>query len=141
MVFRYPAHVLEPTAGTMKAYLLDGRLVGVTGKVVGFWDSSSSSAIASRPASGPPAVVNMGGGIVNHAKLSEYYGYAHQNVTWVVLRLPGGAEYGARTFAAWPGSGLRLWAFTVPSSALSVKPGQDVLVGYDAAGHVIWSGR
>jgi hypothetical protein len=35
---------------------------------------SSSSAIASRPASGSPVVVNMGGGIVNHAKLSEYYG-------------------------------------------------------------------
>jgi hypothetical protein len=141
VVFRYPAHVLEPTAGTMKAYLLDGRLVGVTGKVVGFWDSSSSSAIASRPASGSPAVVNMGGGIVNHAKLSEYYGYAHENVARVVLRLPGGAEYGAQTLAAWPGSGLRLWAFAVPSSALSVKPRQAVLLGYDAAGHVIWSGR
>jgi hypothetical protein len=141
VVFRYPAHVLEPTAGTMKAYLLDGRIVGVTGKVVGFWDSSSSSAIASRPASGPPAVVNMGGSIVNHAKLSEYYGYAHENVTRVVLRLPGGTEYGAQTFAAWPGSGLRLWAFAVPSRALSVKPRQEVLLGYDAAGHVIWSGR
>jgi hypothetical protein len=141
VVFRYPAHVLEPAAGTMKAYLLDGRIVGVTGKVVGFWDSSSGSAIASHPASGPPAVVNMGGEIVNHAKLSEYYGYAHENVTRVVLRLPGGAEYGAQTFAAWPGSGLRLWAFTVPSSALSVKPSQAVLLGYDAAGHVIWSGR
>jgi hypothetical protein len=141
VVFHYPAHVLEPTAGTMKAYLLDGRLVGVTGKVVGFWDSSSSSAIASRPASGSPAVVNMGGDIVNHAKLSEYYGYAHENVARVVLRLPGGAEYGAQTFAAWPGSGLRLWAFAVPSSALPVKPRQDVLLGYDAAGHVIWSGR
>jgi hypothetical protein len=141
VVFRYPAHVLEPTAGTMKAYLLDGRLVGVTGKVVGFWDSSSSSVIANRPASGSPAVVNMGGGIVNHAKLSEYYGYAHENVARVVLRLPGGAEYGAQTFAAWPGSGLRLWAFAVPSQALSVKPRQDVLLGYDAAGHVIWSGR
>ena len=44
----------------------------------------------------------MGGEIVNHAKLSEYYGYAHENVTRVVLRLPGGAEYGAQTFAAWP---------------------------------------
>jgi hypothetical protein len=141
VVFRYPAHVLEPTAGTMKAYLLDGRLVGVTGKVVGFWDSSSSSAIASRPASGPPAVVNIGGSIVNHAKLSEYYGYAHENVARVVLRLSGGAEYGAQTFAAWPGSGLRLWAFVVPSRALSVKPRQEVLLGYDAAGHVIWSGR
>lgn len=141
VVFHYPAHVLEPTAGTMKAYLLDGRLVGVTGKVVGFWDSSSSSAIASRPASRSPAVVNMGGGIVNHAKLSEYYGYAHESVARVVLRLSGGAEYGAQTFAAWPGSGLRLWAFAVPSSALSVKPRQAVLLGYDAAGHVIWSGR
>ena len=104
-------------------------------------DSSSGSAIANRPASGPPAVVNMGGGIVNHAKLSEYYGYAHESVARVVLRLSGGAEYGAQTFAAWPGSGLRLWAFAVPSSALSVKPRQAVLLGYDAAGHVIWSGR
>lgn len=68
MVFRYPAHVLEPTAGTMKAYLLDGRLVGVTGKVVGFWDSSSGLAIGTHPASAPPAVVNMGGYIVNQAK-------------------------------------------------------------------------
>jgi hypothetical protein len=83
----------------------------------------------------------MGGEVVNHAKLSEYYGYAHENVTRVVLRLPGGAEYAVQTFAAWPGSGLRLWAFSVPSRALSVKPSQDVLLGYDAAGHVIWSGR
>jgi hypothetical protein len=29
---------------------------------------ASSSAIASRPASGPPAVVNMGGEVVNHAQ-------------------------------------------------------------------------
>ena len=44
-------------------------------------------------------MVNMGGGIVNHAKLSEYYGYAHES------RAPA------------------------------------VLLGYDAAGHVIWPGR
>src|SRR5204863_84901 len=68
-------------------------------------------------------------------------GTVKSNVSRVVPRLSGGAEYGAQTFAAWPGSGLRLWAFVVPSRALSVKPRQEVLLGYDAAGHVIWSGR
>ncbi len=45
----------------------------------------------------------------------EFYGYAHENVTRVVLELPDGRRYGAQTFAAWPGSGLRLWAFPVPA--------------------------
>ena len=64
----------------------------------------------------------MGGEVVNQAKLSEYYGYAHENVTRVVLRLPGGAEYAVQTFAAWPGSGLRLWAFSVPSVRCRSSP-------------------
>jgi hypothetical protein len=44
VVFHYPAHVLEPTAGTMKAYLLDGRIVGVTAR-----SSDSGTPRAARP--------------------------------------------------------------------------------------------
>jgi hypothetical protein len=136
LVFRYPARTLEPFAGTMTAYLLDGRLVGVGGHVVGFWDSNSSSAISSIPADGPPAVQIFGGDVVNHARQAYFYGYAHQNVRRVVLRL-GGKQYGAQTIAAWPGSGLRLWSFSVPASMLS-SSGSRVMVGYDAAGRVVW---
>jgi len=72
----------------------------------------------------------------------EFYGYAHENVTRVVLRLADGKQYGAQTFAAWKGSGLRLWAFSVPTELYTrVNPGQDVLMGYDAAGRVIWQMR
>jgi len=40
VAFRYPAGTQEATAGTMTAYLLDGRVIGSRGKVVGFWDSA-----------------------------------------------------------------------------------------------------
>jgi hypothetical protein len=136
-VFRYPAGTLEPSAGTMTAYLLNGRVVGVSGQVVGFWDSNSSSAISSVPADGPPAVELFGGDVINHARQAYFYGYAHENVRRVVLRL-GGKQYGAQTFAAWPGSGLRLWAFPVPSSMLLSSSSSRVLLGYDAAGRVVW---
>jgi hypothetical protein len=136
-VFRYPAGTLEPFAGTMTAYLLDGRLVGVSGHVVGFWDSNSSSAISSIPADGPPAVQIVGGGdVVNRAQVAYFYGYAHENVRRVVLRL-GAKQYGAQTIAAWPGSGLRLWSFPVPSGVL-MSSSSRVMVGYDAAGRVVW---
>ena len=136
-VFRYPARTLEPFAGTMTAYLLDGRVVGVSGHVVGFWDSTSSSEISGIPAEGPPAVGLFGGNTVNHARHTYFYGYAHENVRRVVLRLAGGKQYSARTFAAWPGSGLRLWVFPVPASAL-LSSSSRVLVGYDASGQVVW---
>jgi len=142
VVFRYPAHTEEPKAGTMTAYLLDGRILGINGRVVGFWDSASSSSISNVPASGPPTVVNLGGGYPRGSPLVEFYGYAHENVTRVVLRLADGKQYGAQTFAAWKGSGLRLWAFSVPTEFYTrVNPGQDVLMGYDAAGRVIWQMR
>lgn len=135
-LFHYPADTLEPFAGTMTAYLLDGRLVGVSGHVVGFWDSNSTSEIASIPADGPPAVQNFGGNVVGHPKQAYFYGYAHENVRRVVLRL-GGKQYGAQTIAAWPGSGLRLWSFSVPASMLA-SSGSRAMVGYDAAGRVVW---
>ena len=60
----------------------------------------------------------------------------------VVLRLADGRQYGAQTFAAWPGSGLRLWAFAVPTRFLiAADQRQDLMTGYDAAGHVVWQQR
>ena len=43
----------------------------------------------------------------------------------------------AQTFAAWPGSGLRLWAFPVPVGTLRSAASR-ALLGYDAAGRVLW---
>jgi hypothetical protein len=136
-LFRYPARTLEPSAGTMTAYLLDGRLVGVSGHVVGFWDSASSSEISSIPADGAPAVGIFSGNVVNRARQAYFYGYAHENVRRVVLRL-GAKQYSAQTSAAWPGSGLRLWVFPVPSSVLLSPAASRVMLGYDAAGRVVW---
>jgi hypothetical protein len=139
-LFSYPAGSVSPTAGTMTAYLLNGSLIGVSGKVVGFWSSGrdSISSIASVPASGPPAVSNFsGGGGYSGATVAEYYGYAHANVARVALRLHDGKQYSAGTTAAWPGSGLRLWHFAVPIKA-ATAPGQQVMLGYNAAGQVVW---
>ncbi len=140
-LFSYPADSDSPKAGTMTAYLLNGSLVGVNGKVVGFWSSGpdSSFSIANVPASGPPAVSNFGGGSwMNGAKVMEYYGYAHANVARVVLRLQDGNQYSAQTTAAWPGSGLRLWHFAVPIKAAISETGKKVMLGYNTAGQVVW---
>ena len=67
----------------------------------------------------------------------EFYGYAHASVTRVVLKLPDGRHYSTQTFAAWPGSRLRLWAFPV-SAGIAFLSRQNVWVGYNAAGHVVW---
>lgn len=137
-VFRYPADVDGPRPGRIDAYLLNGKVLGVNGTIVGFWDSMNSPAISAAPASGPPAVVvftDTGG--TPKSRFVEFYGYAHENVTRVVLKLPDGRQYGAQTFAAWPGSGLRLWAFRVPADVAFVSH-QNVWVGYNAAGQVVW---
>jgi hypothetical protein len=137
-VFRYPAGVGEPTAGRMDAYLFDGRGIGVNGKVVGFRDSANSSQWSGRPASGPPTVVVFLTNDTSRAPFVEFFGYAQQDVARVVLRLADGRQYGAQTFAAWPGSGLRLWAFPVPTAQALASPAKEVVTGYDAAGHVVY---
>jgi hypothetical protein len=138
LVFRYPAGVEGGGPGRMTAYLLNGRVLGARGTIVGFWDSAGSSAVSTVPVSGPPAVAvfNTGG----PPKPSEvvFYGYAHENVTRVVLRLADGRQYGADTFAAWPGSGLRLWAFAVPGNLAFAGPRSNVMLAYNAAGQVVW---
>jgi hypothetical protein len=131
-VFRYPAGPEGPKPGTMTAYLVGGK--------VGFWNSDGSdSSISNVPAAGPPAVGLFQGMSPPKAKAVEFYGYAHRNVARVVLRLAGGRQYGAQTFAAWPRSGLGLWAFSVPARYLTTgNRSKDVWTGYDAAGHVAW---
>jgi hypothetical protein len=141
-MFSYPSGTLfgsPSAAGTLTAYLLNGSLIGVNGKVVGFWGADGDSSIAGVPVSSPLAVVNVGGSWTNRATVVEYYGYAQANVTRVVLRLPDGRQYGAQTTAAWPGSGVRLWHFAVPIKAATYEQAQQLLVGYNAAGQVVWS--
>ena len=137
-MFRYPADVDGPLPGRIDAYLLNGKVLGVNGTIVVFWDSMNSPAIAGVPASGPPTVVVFTVDTLGSPKpFMEFYGYAHENVTRVVLKLPDGRQYGTQTFAAWPGSRLRLWAFPVPADAAFVSR-HTIWVGYNAAGHVVW---
>jgi Sigma-70, region 4 len=106
--FKYPAGDLTGPGGRVTAYLVQGR--------VGFWSAPSGGKISPVPSAGPPAL----GGLIlpfgqrsgqNHPEIEEGFGYAHANVTRVVLRLPGGRTVSASTFAAgWSGSDLRLWA-------------------------------
>jgi hypothetical protein len=137
-VFRYPAGSGHARPGWMFAYLMGGSSGAWSGKV-GFWSSDGvDSSISAARASGPPAVGLMGGDYRAGAKQAEFYGYAHENVARVVLRLADGKQYSAWTFAAWPGSGLRLWAFPVQVSALPSRPRTAVMEGYDAAGRLVW---
>ena len=136
VVFYYPAGVVDAKPGWMTAYLLrDGR--------VGFWSSDNADSVVSlKPASGPPTVELIGGDYLHGSPLVEFYGYAHESVARVVLRLAGSKQYGAQTFAGWPGSGLRLWAFSVPTHLFtSTSRRKDVMTGYDAAGHIVWQMR
>jgi hypothetical protein len=130
-VFHYAIDPMDPKPGWMTAYLIDGQ--------VAFFTSDNGVAWANRPATGAPAVGVFGGDYTPRQPESDFYGYAHQNVTRVVLRLADGRQYSAQTFAAWPGSGLRLWHFSVPVSLLNhASQARDQMRGYDAAGQVVW---
>jgi hypothetical protein len=84
-------------------------------------------------------VVVFSGGYTLGAKQADFYGYAHENVARVAIRLADGRQYGAQTIAGWPGSGVRLWAFSVPVRVGGTGIRKvDVIKGYDAAGHVVW---
>jgi hypothetical protein len=137
-LFSYPAGSMAAKAGSVTAYLLPGRLEGIDGQIVGFWQSDSSSVISNVPVSGPQTVVNCGGSWIRGATVVEYFGYAHENVARFVLRLADGRQYSAQTTAAWAGSGVRLWHFAVPVKAASFEPAGQAMLGYDAAGKVVW---
>jgi hypothetical protein len=136
--FKYPAGDLTGPGGRMTAYLVQGR--------VGFWSAPSGGIISPVPAAGRPAL----GGLIlpfgqrsgeNHPEIEEGFGYAHANVTRVVLRLPGGRQVSSSTFTGgWPGSDLRLWAVSLPTGINLDTPSVAAAVtatGYDAAGHVV----
>jgi len=81
---------------TRVVHLPNGKVLGINGTIVVFWDSMNSPAIEGVPASGPPAVTvfTVTGGAPK-PRFVEFYGYAHENVTRVVLELPDGRRYGA----------------------------------------------
>ena len=134
VVFRYPAGTDGPTAGVMTAYLIGGK--------VAFYNTGNSDmSMSGGPAAGPPAVGLFQSEWTSKAPEVVFYGYAHENVARVVLRLGDGSQYGAQTFAAWPRSGLRLWAFAVPTRLLDAQLRLDVFTGYDASGRVVWQQR
>jgi hypothetical protein len=131
VVFRQPAGVAGSGLSSVTAYLVDGK--------VDFFPSGGNGIVLGNvPASGPPtvAVQTIKPLAPGASTTAEFYGYAHQNVTRVVLQLADGKQYSAQTFAAWPGSGLRLWAFPLPSSRAA--PAQGVISAYNAAGQRVW---
>jgi hypothetical protein len=120
----------------MLGYLIDGR--------VGFWSRVWGGEISPVPANGEPVL----GGLLNRFDLVypsafnavEAFGYAHADVTRVVLRLPNGSKVTTSTFAAgWAGSDLRLWDVALPAGTWT--PGAATptvtVTGEDAAGHVL----
>ena len=121
----------------MTAYLIEGH--------VAFWSLLWGGQIAPVPAvSGPAAdglIMSFGQTASRDhpkspPKLSEAFGYAHGDVARIVVHLPGGRQAATPTVAAWPGSGLRLWAVSVPTDIGYVNRAVTV-TAYDAAGHVI----
>jgi hypothetical protein len=123
---------------TMYAYLIKGY--------VGYWLRPSAGItgfLAPRLAAGPPVLegLTLAGDLLG-ASGSEAFGYAHADVARVVLHLPGGRQVSASTFAAWPDSGLRLWAIRLPANVY--VHGQQMptitATGYDTAGQVVTRG-
>jgi len=135
-VFRYTGGKGNPD-GSMTGYLVDGH--------AGFWSPMWGAEISPLPAAGPPVIAGLADLFDLSAggawQASEAFGYAHANVTKVVVQLPGGGTVTAATVAAgWPGSDLRLWAVALPAG--SWNPVQDATprlpaTAYDAAGHAI----
>jgi len=126
------------SVNTMNAYLVKGY--------VGFWLRQwfgLNGYLAPQLAAGPPALAGLtqtysdSGG--RGAFTSEAFGYAHEDVARVVLHLPGGRSVSTSTFAAWAGSGVRLWAIRLPADVYI--PGQQMrtitATGYDTADQVV----
>jgi hypothetical protein len=94
------------------------------------------AAFAAQQASGPPDVGVFTSQDASPPSWLEFYGYAHENVARVTVRLADGRQVGARTFPGWKGSGIRLWAVPAPTD---LPPRlRYVVLAYDAAGHVVW---
>jgi hypothetical protein len=133
VVFRYPSSPAT-RAGDTTAYLIDGR--------VGFWSTTWGGYIAPVPAVGGPTAdgIILAFGLASsrqnpYPKLVEAFGYARADVTRIVVHLPSG-QAETSTFAARPGSGIRLWAIPL-STHLDFIGHTFTVTAYDAAGHVV----
>jgi len=121
--------VFRNQKGTATAYLARGRVeVSSTGL--------PPAAFAGQPASGPPDVGVFTSQDDNPPSWLEFYGYAHENVVRVTVRLADGRQVGTTTFPGWKGSGIRLWA--VPAPVPLPRQLRYIVLGYDAGGHVVW---
>jgi hypothetical protein len=134
VVFSYPAAKYS-AAGVTTAYLIEGH--------VGFWSATWGGHIAPVPAGDGPTVdgivLPFGAGSSRqnpYPKLLEAFGYAREDVARVVIHLPGGEQAAASTFAAWPGTVIRLWVASLPTHLKSVGR-RFTVTAYDAAGHVV----
>jgi hypothetical protein len=115
--------------GSATAYLAGGRVeVSSTGV--------PQAAFATQQASGPPEVGVFTSQDASPPTWLEFYGYAHENVARVTVRLADGRQVGTKTFPGWKGSGIRLWAVAAPAH-LPLRL-RYVVLAYDAAGHVVW---
>jgi hypothetical protein len=133
-VLQYPAGPATK-AGAVTAYLIQGR--------VGFWSPTWGGYIAPVPAASGPAAdgLILDYGLSDQRKnpypnLVEATGYARADVTRVVVHLPGGQQAAGSTFAAWPGSGIRLWAVSLPTH-LDHAGRTFTITAYDAARHLV----
>jgi hypothetical protein len=149
-LFRYPASDGTP-AGATTAYLVDGHVALFSPQYFG-------GAVSPAAVSNPPAVAGLAdtfgvagqwttmktanGKRIRVFKPDRYtvvkaFGYAHPNVARIVITLPDGGQVATSTFAAgWPGSDVRLWQVSIPSSAWGINSAQPRLIatGYNSAG-------
>jgi hypothetical protein len=133
-VFHYTPGAGAP-ADTTLGYLIAGR--------VGFISPLRGMVLCELPAGSAPALGallepldNFRGGDWQPV---EAFGYAHADVARVVLHLPGGREVSTPTFpAGLTGSGLRLWAVSMPFVIRNERPLPSVTAtGESAAGQVL----
>jgi hypothetical protein len=149
-VFQYPASddpqhfsgVGGGPGGTLMAYLVDGHVV--------FWSSAWGALVspAAIPA-GQPALAGVAVQFGRSTSSVSYkqlkaFGYAHQPVSRVVLRLADGRQFPATVIAAgdagaWLGTDFRLWWVDLPISIWNESQHRApmTVIGYDAAGHVV----
>jgi hypothetical protein len=152
-MFGYPAGRNAP-AGTVTAYLIGGHVAffdqAMFGELVSPAGAAAAPAIAglAQPLTvggGQPVTVKVGGKRVTIYKNQRYtlvkaFGYAHADVTKVVVGLPGGDHLTAIPFpAGWPGSDLRLWQISIPPADWNPRSSSQTFIAtaYNAAGQVV----
>ena len=134
VVFRYPAGPMTK-AGATTAYLIKG--------FVGFWSTAWGGHISPAfPGAGPEADgLVLGYGLSDqrknpYPKLLEAFGYAREGVTRVVVHLPGGQQAVGSFIAAWPDSGIWLWAVSLPAH-LNFIGRTFTVTAYNPAAHIV----